>query len=57
MFRHDILLFTRNLTDPAPECRGLDHVTEPRPMKVRTLLKTAVAFGGINVALVLRNLG
>ena len=56
MFRHDVMLPTRNLEAVAPECAGLDHVTELREKKVRVMLKNSVAFGGVNAALAIGNL-
>lgn len=56
MFRHGELLPTLNLEEPAADCAGLDHVTRLRPGRVGIALKTAIAFGGVNAVLAVKNL-
>ncbi len=45
---------TAHLTDPDPECEGLDLPRETRPVAPRIVLKNTSGFGGSNVCLVLR---
>lgn len=56
MMEHSVIHPTRNLEAIAPDCAGIDHVTQPRSRKLRTILKNGFAFGGINAALVCRNI-
>ncbi|MBO4491633.1 MAG: beta-ketoacyl-[acyl-carrier-protein] synthase family protein [Lentisphaeria bacterium] len=51
MMKHGMLIPTRNLEEVDPECGGLDHVREPRPCRIRRVLKNCFAFGGINSAM------
>ena len=43
-----------NITELDPVCEGLDIVTKPIDFAPRTVLSNSLAFGGANVALVLR---
>jgi 3-oxoacyl-(acyl-carrier-protein) synthase len=45
-----------NITEPDPVCEGLRIVTKPVNFAPRTVLSNSLAFGGANVALVLRAL-
>ncbi len=53
------LIPTRNLTDIAPECAGIAHVTPEtvRPARLRTVLSNNFAFGGMNTSLVITGAG
>ena len=51
MLRRGILINTRNLSDVAAECSGLDHLLEVREKKCDFVLKNSFAFGGINAAM------
>jgi 3-oxoacyl-[acyl-carrier-protein] synthase II len=52
--RSGLILPTRNLDKPDPDCQGLDHVLRPRRAAVGSILKNNFAFGGINAALACR---
>ncbi|HEX9021887.1 MAG TPA: beta-ketoacyl synthase N-terminal-like domain-containing protein [Nitrospirota bacterium] len=52
MMKEGVIYPTRNLESIAPDCAGIDHVTEPRRKQIKTVLKNGFAFGGINAALV-----
>ncbi len=54
MMERGVLVPTRNLEQPAPECEGLWHLMRPEPRRADVLLKNSFAFGGINACLVLR---
>jgi 3-oxoacyl-[acyl-carrier-protein] synthase II len=56
MMERGVIYPTRNLREVAPDCGGLDHVIEPRQRKLRTVLKNGFAFGGINAALVCKEI-
>ena len=53
MMEQGVVLPTRNLEHPAPECEGLWHVVRPEPRRLDVVLKNSFAFGGINACLVL----
>ena len=50
--RHGIIPPTANYTDPDPEC-GINVVTSPRHVPLRSALSNSFAFGGLNAVLVL----
>ena len=52
MMENSTIYPTLNLTDPDPECRGINHVMQPLAKKINILLKNCFAFGGINASLV-----
>jgi 3-oxoacyl-[acyl-carrier-protein] synthase II len=54
MMERGVVLPTRNLERPAPECEGIWHVLRPEPRRLDVVLKNSFAFGGINACLVLR---
>jgi 3-oxoacyl-[acyl-carrier-protein] synthase II len=54
MMERGVVMPTRNLERPAPECEGLWHVVRPEPRRLDLVLKNSFAFGGINACLVLR---
>ncbi|CAK7039281.1 MAG: 3-oxoacyl-[acyl-carrier-protein] synthase 1 [Desulfovibrio sp.] len=54
MMQHSLLIPTRNLDSPAPECGGINHVRELTATPVAAVLKNNFALGGINCSLVLR---
>lgn len=54
MMKHSLLIPTRNLDVVAPECCGINHVTELAARPVAAVLKNNFALGGINCSLVLR---
>jgi 3-oxoacyl-[acyl-carrier-protein] synthase II len=58
MMEAGILIPTRNLTDIAPECRDITHVTasNARPGCLKTTLSNNFAFGGMNTSLVITGL-
>lgn len=47
---------TLNLANIDPECSGIRHVQTPLNKDINTILKNSFAFGGINAALVCRNM-
>lgn len=51
MMNHNIVLPTRNLSNPAAECCKLDLVNTVREEKYDMLLKNSFAFGGINAVM------
>ena len=55
MMREGVIYPTLNLERVDPECAGLDHVTTPERWRIRLLMKNCFAFGGINAALVCRD--
>lgn len=54
MMKHSLLIPTRNLDNPAPECGGINHIRELAVHPVTAVLKNNFALGGINCSLVLR---
>ncbi len=55
MIRESFAPPTRNLEEPDAECAPLDYVvSEPRPMKLDTIMSNNFAFGGINTSLIIR---
>ena len=54
MMRYNILIPTRNLVTPDPECNGVDFVIMPREIEVNIILKNSFALGGINSAILIR---
>jgi len=56
MMQYGFMAPTANLQEPAPECRGLRHVTTIESRDVSTALCTATGFSGFNECLVLRRL-
>lgn len=54
MMRHSLLIPTRNLDTPAPECGGINHIRELAAQPLTAVLKNNFAMGGINCSLVLR---
>ncbi|MBR6374503.1 MAG: beta-ketoacyl-[Victivallales bacterium] len=53
MMQRGIILPNHNLEQIADDCIGPDFVREPRQGKVNVVLKNCIAFGGVNVSLVL----
>lgn len=54
MMKKGVVYPTRNLENPADNCQGIAHVTQPTPRRVRVIVKNSFAFGGINATLVCR---
>ena len=54
MMERSVLIPTRNLDNPAPECGGINHVRHKTEAKVSAVMKNNFALGGINCSLVLR---
>jgi len=54
MMRHNILIPTRNLVTPDPECNVIDFVIMPREIEINIILKNSFALGGINSAILIR---
>jgi 3-oxoacyl-[acyl-carrier-protein] synthase II len=52
MMEQGVIYPTHNLETVSPECDGIHHVMHPLRRTVKTMLKNAFAFGGINAALV-----
>ena len=44
---------TKNLDNPAAQCRGVDHIMELRQTKATTALKNSFAMGGVNCSMVI----
>lgn len=54
MMRYNILIPTRNLVTPDPECNVVDFVIMPREIEINIILKNSFALGGINSAILIR---
>jgi 3-oxoacyl-[acyl-carrier-protein] synthase II len=54
MMRYNILIPTRNLVTPDPECDVVDFVVMPREVEINIILKNSFALGGINSAILIR---
>ncbi|MCC8194917.1 MAG: beta-ketoacyl-[acyl-carrier-protein] synthase family protein [Deltaproteobacteria bacterium] len=54
MLRHGLLLPTRNLDDPDPECAGVALLRRNEARPVSVIVKNNFALGGINCSLVFR---
>ncbi len=54
MMHYGILIPTRNLVTPDPECDVVDFVTMPREIGVNIILKNSFALGGINSTILIR---
>ena len=54
MMHYGILIPTRNLVTPDPECNVMDFVTMPREIGVNIILKNSFALGGINSTILIR---
>lgn len=54
MMHYNILIPTRNLVTPDPECNVVDFVIMPRKIEINIILKNSFALGGINSALLIR---
>jgi 3-oxoacyl-[acyl-carrier-protein] synthase II len=54
MMRYNILIPTRNLVTPDPECNVIDFVIMPRKIEINIILKNSFALGGINSAILIR---
>ena len=54
MMRYNILIPTRNLVTPDPECNMIDFVVMPRESEINIILKNSFALGGINSAILIR---
>jgi 3-oxoacyl-[acyl-carrier-protein] synthase II len=54
MMRNNILIPTRNLVTPDPECNVIDFVVTPREIEIDIILKNSFALGGINSAILVR---
>jgi 3-oxoacyl-[acyl-carrier-protein] synthase II len=57
MMEKGMIYPTLNLDEIAPDCRGINHVTEPIKKEINSVLKNCFAFGGINAALVCKKPG
>lgn len=55
MMQQGILIPTRNLVTPDPECNGLDFILTPRETEVNIVLKNSFALGGINSTILIRS--
>ncbi len=47
---------TRNLTDIAVDCKGIQHVMEIQNKEINYILKNCFAFGGINASVICKNI-
>jgi 3-oxoacyl-[acyl-carrier-protein] synthase II len=56
MMERNVIYPTLNLEAVSPECDGIRHVMQPLKQPVKTVLKNGFAFGGINAALVYRQI-
>jgi 3-oxoacyl-[acyl-carrier-protein] synthase II len=56
MMEQGVVYPTLNLEQVSPECEGVLHVKQPIKREIRTVLKNAFAFGGINAALICKKL-
>ena len=54
MMQQNILIGTRNLTDPDEECGDLNHFVSNKDAELHSVLKNSFAMGGVNTAMVLR---
>jgi 3-oxoacyl-[acyl-carrier-protein] synthase II len=54
MMHYNILIPTRNLATPDPECNVVDFVMTPREIEINIILKNSFALGGINSAILIR---
>ncbi|TKJ35528.1 MAG: 3-oxoacyl-ACP synthase [Planctomycetes bacterium B3_Pla] len=54
MMHYNILIPTRNLVTPDPECNVIDFIIMPRKIEINIILKNSFALGGINSALLIR---
>jgi 3-oxoacyl-[acyl-carrier-protein] synthase II len=57
MMEKGMIYPTLNLDEIAPDCQGINHVTEPIKKEINSVLKNCFAFGGINAALVCKKPG
>ena len=56
MMKNGVILPNFNLETPSEECAALNLPTKPLKKPVRTVLKNCIAFGGVNAALIIRNI-
>jgi len=56
MMERGVIYPTLHLENVAADCSGINHVTRPLRKEIRTVLKNAFAFGGINAALVVKKI-
>ena len=56
MMKNGIILPNFNLQTPSEECATLNLPTTPIKKPVKTVLKNCIAFGGVNAALIIRNI-
>lgn len=56
MMKNGVVLPNFNLETPSEECTALNLPTKPLKKPVRTVLKNCIAFGGVNAALIIRNI-
>ena len=54
MMHHDLLIPTRNLETPDPECDGITFLRSVQKASVQNILKNSFALGGINSTIVIR---
>jgi 3-oxoacyl-[acyl-carrier-protein] synthase II len=55
MLENEMAMHTQNLRETDPACAALDYVkSEPRPMKLNTVLKNSFGFGGVNASIIIR---
>ena len=54
MMHYNILIPTRNLVTPDPECNVIDFIVMPREIEINIILKNSFALGGINSAILIR---
>ena len=55
MMKKNIIYPTLNLTEPAKDCQGINHIIQPLAKKINILLKNCFAFGGINASLICKS--
>ena len=56
MMQRGLILPNCNLESVADDCKGPDFVLETREQEVNVVLKNCIAFGGVNVSMVLRKI-
>lgn len=56
MMKHGVILPNFNLETPSEECAALNLPTAPLKKPIKTVLKNCIAFGGVNAALIIRNI-
>lgn len=54
MMQEGVLFPTRNLSEVAEDCKGIQHLQKPLQKKARCILKNAFALGGLNATMIVR---